>query len=145
MTTLQKEIFRFVLIISSAILFFSILIIVLWVAWLRVQHPDFLSVGGLVIAVVSVNVAFIPEGKIHCPIRIGLRSGLPMAVTMSLTIIARAMKKQKVLCKSLSTVETLGCINILCSDKTGTLTENRMSVTSVSISFTETRPKPLIG
>src|SRR5579859_435865 len=66
-----------------------------------------------------------------------LHSGLRMAVTMSLTIIARAMKKEKVLCKGLSTVETLGCINVLCSDKTGTLTENRMTVTSASISSTE--------
>jgi len=64
-----------------------------------------------------------------------------MAVTMSLTIIARAMKKQKVLCKGLSTVETLGCINVLCSDKTGTITENRMTVTSASISSTEATPE----
>ena len=64
-----------------------------------------------------------------------------MAVTMSLTIIARAMKRQKVLCKGLSTVETLGCINVLCSDKTGTLTENRMQVISTSICQDETTPE----
>ena len=62
MTTLQKEIIRFVLIIASAIAFFSIVVIILWAAWLRVAHPTFLNVAGLVIAVVSVSVAFIPEG-----------------------------------------------------------------------------------
>jgi sodium/potassium-transporting ATPase subunit alpha len=70
-----------------------------------------------------------------------LTTGLPMAVTMSLTIIARAMKRQKVLCKGLSTVETLGCINVLCSDKTGTLTENRMQVISTSICGEEATPE----
>lgn len=64
-----------------------------------------------------------------------------MAVTMSLTIIAGAMKKQKVLCKSLSTVETLGSINVLCSDKTGTLTENVMRVTNAAIHTQEKSPE----
>ena len=64
----------------------------------------------------SVAVAFIPEG-------------LPIAVTASLTITANIMKSNKVLCKSLKTVETLGAVNVICSDKTGTLTKNRMTVT----------------
>lgn len=61
-------------------------------------------------------MAFIPEG-------------LPIAVTASLTITANIMKKNKILCKSLKTVETLGAVNVICSDKTGTLTRNQMSVT----------------
>jgi sodium/potassium-transporting ATPase subunit alpha len=64
-----------------------------------------------------------------------------MAVTMSLTIIAGAMKKQKVLCKSLSTVETLGSINVLFSDKTGTLTENSMKVTNSAVLAEEKTPE----
>lgn len=46
-------------------------------------------------------------------------------------MIARRMKASDVLPKSLSTVEMLGCVNVICSDKTGTLTKNEMTVTSV--------------
>jgi len=67
MTTLQKEILRFVLIITSAILFFSVVVIIFWASWLRVQHPGFLYVSGLVISLVSMNVAFIPLGIILSP------------------------------------------------------------------------------
>jgi sodium/potassium-transporting ATPase subunit alpha len=68
----------------------------------------------------SVLVAVIPEG-------------LPVSVTLSLTIIAKALADAKVLCKSLTVVETLGAVNILCSDKTGTLTQNKMFVQSTSV------------
>lgn len=69
---------------------------------------------------VSVAVAFIPEG-------------LPIALTMCLTITANAMSKHNVLCKSLSVVETLGSVSVICTDKTGTLTKNKMMVTHFSI------------
>lgn len=72
----------------------------------------------------SVLVAVIPEG-------------LPVSVTLSLTVIAKALGKNKVLCKSLTTVETLGAVNVLCSDKTGTLTQNKMFVQTASILDTE--------
>jgi hypothetical protein len=49
--------------------------------------------------------------------------GLPIALTTCLTITAYTMKKNNILCKSLATVETLGSVSLLCSDKTGTLTK----------------------
>ena len=52
--------------------------------------------------------------------------GLPLSVALSLTIIARRMAARRVLVKNLATIETLGCMSVLCSDKTGTLTEGNM-------------------
>lgn len=69
----------------------------------------------LIVSCVSVAVAFVPEG-------------LPVALTASLTISANMMRKNKILCKSLKTVETLGAVSVICSDKTGTLTANQMVV-----------------
>ncbi|KAI9293754.1 hypothetical protein K502DRAFT_293275 [Neoconidiobolus thromboides FSU 785] len=57
--------------------------------------------------------------------------GLPATLTMLLTFAAKRMAKQNVLVKDLQGVETLGAITLLATDKTGTLTRNQMTVTSV--------------
>ncbi|KAI8099726.1 uncharacterized protein BX664DRAFT_355122 [Halteromyces radiatus] len=120
-TILQTEILRFVIIIASLSISVGIICLITWAAWLRVDYPDYLSVSNALIDVISVIVAFVPEG-------------MPVAVTLCLTLIARRMQKANVLCKVLTTVETLGSVNVLCSDKTGTLTENKMYVSDISIS-----------
>lgn len=77
---------------------------------MRPKHPSWITVAGLIVDVVTVAIAFVPEG-------------LPIALTASLTITANIMKQNNILCKSLKTVETLGAVSVLCSDKTGTLTK----------------------
>ncbi|KAM0447590.1 hypothetical protein ACHAO4_008917 [Trichoderma viride] len=119
-TALQKEIFRFVLIIATLMILMVVVIVALWAGFIRHKYPDYISVSTLIVDCVSVAIAFIPEG-------------LPIALTASLTITAGIMKKNNILCKSLKTVETLGTVSVLLSDKTGTLTKNQMTVTDCLI------------
>ncbi len=57
--------------------------------------------------------------------------GLPTIVAVSLAINIIKMSKQNALVKKMIACETVGCINVVCSDKTGTLTQNRMTVTDI--------------
>jgi sodium/potassium-transporting ATPase subunit alpha len=116
-TNLQKEISRFVFIIIGLTASLVVIMLITWLAWLRKDHYTFLPTVGILTNLMSLIVAFIPEG-------------MPIAVALTLSLVARRMRDAKVLPKSLSTVETLGFVNVICSDKTGTLTENKMSVVS---------------
>ncbi|KPM39669.1 Sodium/potassium-transporting ATPase subunit alpha-1 [Neonectria ditissima] len=120
LTTLEREVLHFVLVICSIMFLMILIVIIIWTTWLRKKYPDWISVPNLIISCVSVAVAFIPEG-------------LPVALTASMTISANMMRKHKILCKSLKTVETLGSVSVVCSDKTGTLTQNKMVVTEWAI------------
>ncbi len=69
---------------------------------------------------ITVAIAAIPEG-------------LPATVTIALALAVSRMMKQKALVHRLHSVETLGCASVICTDKTGTITENRMTVKKIAV------------
>lgn len=109
MTPLQKRLADLGKVLSTVSVFLCVLLFFMAV----LQKRD---IGEMLITAISLAVAAVPEG-------------LPAIVTMVLALSVSRMVKVNTIVKRLPSVETLGCVSVVCSDKTGTLTQNRMTVT----------------
>ena len=112
LSPLQKELNRLTKQISIISLIFGVLFFLLAVFFVKNPIADsFIFALGMI-------VAFIPEG-------------LSPTVTLALAQGVQRMAKTNALVKNLSSVETLGCTSVICTDKTGTLTQNEMTVNHI--------------
>ncbi len=110
-TPLEMKLAELGKILIVVALFLTILVVGLGVIQ---GHPMY----EMFLAGVSLAVAAIPEG-------------LPAIVTVALSLGVQRMIRKKALVRKLSAVETLGCASVICSDKTGTMTENQMTVKEI--------------
>lgn len=109
MTPLQKRLGDLGKVLSIV----SVLLCVLLFLIALMQNRDVME---MLITAISLAVAAVPEG-------------LPAVVTLVLALSISRMVKVNTIVKRLPSVETLGSVSVVCSDKTGTLTQNKMSVT----------------
>ncbi|MCM3441157.1 calcium-translocating P-type ATPase, SERCA-type [Metabacillus halosaccharovorans] len=110
-TPLQRRLEQLGKILIVVALFLTLLVVSIGV----LQGHDLYN---MFLAGVSLAVAAIPEG-------------LPAIVTVALSLGVQRMIKQNSIVRKLPAVETLGCASVICSDKTGTMTQNKMTVTHV--------------
>ena len=96
---------------SAAVLAFA----VQFALYYQAGEATFANIADAFITSIVLVVAAVPEG-------------LPAIVALSLAVSVIKMSQQNALVKKMVACETIGCVNVICSDKTGTLTENRMTV-----------------
>ena len=122
LTPLQKKMSELSTFLTKLVIIICVLVFLVGVIETLIVHKNEITpalLGNTVlntfIAAIALAVAAIPEG-------------LPAVVTIILSIGVSAMAKRQALIRKLTAVETLGCTNIICTDKTGTLTQNKMTV-----------------
>jgi len=124
-TPIRRELNRFIKIISTIAIFMGVTFFIL--AFLL--HDTFFA--SLIFAI-GIIVANVPEGL------------LP-TVTLALSLASKRMASRNALIKNLESVETLGSTTVICTDKTGTLTQNRMAVNSLIVGFESLVPEAHSG
>lgn len=112
-TPLQKKMSELSKVLTKIVLGISIFVFILGI----VRHGEFTGkvILDTFLTAIALAVAAIPEG-------------LPAVVTIILSIGVTSMAKRQALIRKLTAVEALGCTQVICSDKTGTLTQNKMTV-----------------
>lgn len=118
-TPLQVKLEQFGKMLGAACLGICILVFIigLWPYWQN-GSLSFAEIQSLLMISISLAVAAIPEG-------------LPAVVTVVLALGMQRLAKQNALVKKLHAIETLGSVSVICSDKTGTLTQNQMTVVKI--------------
>lgn len=117
LTPLQMKVAR----VSKFILFVACILIFFVLVYSVINNYSFLTIAMLCI---SMIVASVPE----C---------LPIAITATLSIGVSQMAKKKSIVRNLAAIETLGATEVICTDKTGTLTKNKMEVVKIYSSLKE--------
>ncbi len=112
-TPLERRLKRLGLVLGGVVILIALVILLLGI----LEHLDFYTA---LLTSISLTVAVIPEG-------------LPAVVTICLALGLQRMLKQKALVRKLKAVETLGSTNIICADKTGTITKNEMIVRKIFV------------
>ena len=126
-TPLEKQINKLVFICTII----SFIVFLLTIVINYINHPELVFSKRIIEAIlagVTIAMATIPEE-------------IPVVLTVFLAMGAWDLTKKKTITRNMKTIETLGAVNVLCTDKTGTLTENKMKVQDIyeySDTFLET-------